>query len=177
MRESKPKRYKSNDISHTNKEHTKRLRKGNKMKYVVISPTNKMICFNEADKVAFYCMQNEDFHLDKYCKEQQLEYESMTPIEIGYAYALVGAQASGCRIYETHELLKAMKEEGVENELIKEINEHLDAVYHEKEGEVLAYIEDAAVSVNPVPLGTLSGNLYRWVNYDDAHQDSDYPSY
>ena len=95
------------------------------MKYVVLSPDNKMICFDHQDQVAQYCSEQDKVGLDTYCNEQQFEYENMTPVEIGYAYSLVGAENGGCRIFETSDVIAEMVSLGVDTDTIVATNDKI----------------------------------------------------
>lgn len=145
------------------------------MKYAVISPKNKLICFDHADQVAEYCMEKDNVYLDKFCVDQELEYENMTPVEIGYAYATVGAEAGGCRVFETTEILRAMVEEGVEIELIQETNELFNSRNLNQEIECPGYLEDVCITIAPIPVASLSGNVYSGDNIDGASQERTNP--
>ena len=138
------------------------------MKYAVISPKNKLICFEHAVQVAEYCMEKDNAYLDKYCEDQQFEYENMTPVEIGYAYATIGAQAGGCRVFETTELIKNMVSEAVEEETIEDAKELFNNRRLNQEIECPGYIEDIAAISTPIPVSTLSGNTYSCENIDGA---------
>ncbi|MGL5675734.1 MAG: hypothetical protein ACRDDX_04950 [Cellulosilyticaceae bacterium] len=141
------------------------------MKYVVISPKNKCMCYDDAEQVAEYCMEKDNDYLDHYCKEQQLEYENMTPVEIGYAYTTIGAESRGCRVYETKEILQAMGSEAIELELIQEAKAFFEDRRRQHEVECPGYLEDIVVGVTPVPVSSLSGNVYSCKNIDGASEE------
>lgn len=146
-----------------------------RMKYVVISPKNKLICFEFAEQVAEYCMEKDNDYLNKYCEDQELEYENMTPVEIGYAYATIGAESGGCRVYETEEVLEAMVNDAVEDELVEEARNLFNNRHLEHEIECPGYLEDVLIAVTPVPVSSLSGNVYSGKNIDGASHDRGNP--
>lgn len=141
------------------------------MKYAVVSPKNKLICFDDADQVAEYCMEKDTLYLDRYCENQQLEYDNMTPVEIGYAYTTVGAESGGCRVYETGEIMKAMLEEGVDDDLILEVRNLFNNRKLNHQVDCPGYLEDILVDVTPVPVSSLSGNVYTCQNVDGASKE------
>lgn len=145
------------------------------MKYIVISPKNKCMCYEYAEQVAEYCMEKDNDYLDRYCKEQQLEYQNMTPVEIGYAYTTIGAEHAGCRVYETKEVIKAMAEEAVETEIIVEAKTFFDDHRRMHEVDCPGYLEDILVGVTPIPVSSLSGNVYSCENIDGASKERTNP--
>ncbi|MGL4344165.1 MAG: hypothetical protein ACRCTE_03130 [Cellulosilyticaceae bacterium] len=145
------------------------------MRYVVISPKNKMICFDHAGQVAEYCMEKDNDYLDHFCADQALEYENMTPVEIGYAYATVGAQSGGCRVFQTTEVLDVMKDEMAEEELIEEVNLLFNNRRLNHEIDCPSYLEDVLSLMTPIPVASLSGNVYSGDNIDGASSERTNP--
>ncbi|MGL4738174.1 MAG: hypothetical protein ACRCW2_12055 [Cellulosilyticaceae bacterium] len=145
------------------------------MRYVVVSPKNKMICFDHAGQVAEYCMEKDNDYLDHFCADQELEYENMTPVEIGYAYASVGAQSGGCRVFVTTEVLRAMSAEGAEPELVVEANEMFNNRRLNHEVDCPGYLEDVLSVMTPIPVAGLSGNAYSCNNIDGASAERTNP--
>lgn len=145
------------------------------MKYAVISPKNKLICFDDPQQVASYCMKKDNQYLDAYCQDQELEYENMSPVEIGYFYSLVGAQDRGCRIYPTADVIKAMKEEGVDKEMIEEVQDFFNARGRYQEVECPGYLEDIFIELTPIYAAELSGGVYSCENIDGASHERGNP--
>lgn len=145
------------------------------MKYIVISPKNKCMCYEFTEQVAEYCMRKDNDYLDHYCKDQELEYENMTPVEIGYAYTTIGAEYAGCRIYETKEVLQAMEEEAVDTELLEEAKEFFNDRKRTHEVDCPGYLEDILIKVTPIPVSSISGNVYSCENIDGASEERTNP--
>ncbi len=133
------------------------------MKYIVISPEETMLCFNEASQVANYCMEVENSNLDQYVAEQGMEYETMTPVEIGFAYNVVGTEQQGCVVYETHEIIATMKSEGVDQATIDEALQLFNTATTAPMT-YPTYLDDIITQVTPVPISSISGNLYTMQN-------------
>lgn len=136
------------------------------MKYTVISPKNKLVCFDTKEQVAQYCMEKDTLYLDRYFKDQELKYENMTPVEIGYGYVTIGAEEGGCRIFSTKEILEAMKENAVEDEIIHQTKDLLDNERKSLEINCPGYLEDLLAGLTPIPLSSLVGNIYTCFNTD-----------
>lgn len=136
------------------------------MQYIVISPKNKLMCFENKDQVLAYCMEKDNEDLDKYCEDQQLTYENMTPVEIGYAYASVGAQSGGCRVYDAKDVLRTMVDEGIEREMIEEASALFYNRRLDHEIDCPGYLEDFFSTLTPVPISTLCGRIYQSDNVD-----------
>ena len=141
------------------------------MKYIVISPKNKLICFDDATQVTAYCMEKDTGYLDKFCEDQQLSYDNMTPVEIGYAYAAIGAQSGGCRVYELGEIEQSMKSEAIEKKFIEETIKFLNSEELDREVECPGYLEDVVANITPVSVSSLSGNIYIGQNIDSASDE------
>lgn len=130
------------------------------MKYAVFSPNNKLICFDDDEQVKAYCMEKENDYLDKFMKDQELEYENMTPVEIGYAYSAVGAEKGGCKIYYTRDVLNTMREYEVDRELIHEVNEMFNSVRMEREMDCPSYLEDVFSQMTPMDVAEMVSRPY-----------------
>lgn len=143
------------------------------MKYAVLSPDNKLICFDHSDQVAEYYLENVNHSLDDYCSDQELTYETMTTTEIGQVYSNVAAVSGACLIYETSEILKAMRENGVEEYLIDEANELFNNRRLNREINCPGYLEDILGQVTPIPGAEMSTGLYTCTNVDDPTDTED----
>lgn len=143
------------------------------MKYAVISPDNKLICFDHPGQVAEYYLENVNHSLNDYCSDQEFTYETMTPTEIGQAYSNVAAVSGACSIYETSEILKAMRENGAEEDLVNEANELFNNRKLNKEINCPGYIEDILVELTPIPGAEMSSGLYTCTNVDDTTDTED----
>ncbi|OOB78871.1 MAG: hypothetical protein BEN18_05945 [Epulopiscium sp. Nuni2H_MBin001] len=133
------------------------------MKYIVITPQATMICFNEASQVANFCMEIENNNLDKFALEEGLTYETMTPVEIGFAYNAAGTQEQSCMVYETKEVIAAMKSEAVEQAMIDEAL----AFFNTATSSPIVYptyLDDVITMVTPVPIASICGNVYTMEN-------------
>ncbi len=138
------------------------------MKYIVISPMEKLMCFNEASQVANYCMQITNDNVNKYADEEQLTFENMTPVEIGFAYNTVGMENASCKVYKTVDVLKAMQEEGVDILTIKEVSTLFDTGKN-YEVSYPTYLNDILSLVTPVSISSISGNVYTMENVDGTN--------
>lgn len=138
------------------------------MKYVVLSPHNKLICFDHSTQVREYCLEQDNHALDEYCEDQEFTYETMTPVEIGYNYVVSSAQRGGCRIFETRQVLDTMKELDVESELIDRINGFFNDRRLNREIDCPSYLEDILVEVTPIPAACMTDGVYRMDNVDEA---------
>lgn len=145
------------------------------MKYIVVSPKNKCMCYGSEKQVAEYCIEKDNAYLDRYCKDQELEYQNMTPVEIGYAYTTIGAECAGCRVYEIKEVLETMKEEAVEEEVIEEAKLFFERCRHTGEVDCPGYLEDILIRVTPIPVSSFSGDIYRCQNTDGASEERTNP--
>ncbi|MEG0325329.1 MAG: hypothetical protein RR618_02260 [Cellulosilyticaceae bacterium] len=143
------------------------------MKYAVISSSNKLICFDQSDQVAEYYLESMNHSLNDYCKDQEFNYETMSPTEIGQAYANVSAVSGACSIYETREILKVMKENDVEKDLIDEA----DALFNDRsvneEINCPGYIEDILGEVTSISGAEMSNGVYTCSNVDDTTDTED----
>ncbi|OOB79470.1 MAG: hypothetical protein BEN19_07535 [Epulopiscium sp. Nuni2H_MBin003] len=133
------------------------------MKYIVISPNNTMMCFDDASQVANFCMEVANNNLDKFVDEQELEYENMTPVEIGFAYNASGTEEIGCVVYETCDIIMAMKEMGADLDSINEVTK-LCTTISNKPICYPTYLDDIIDKVTPIPISMLTGNVYSMEN-------------
>ncbi len=133
------------------------------MKYTIITPKQTLMNYNEENQVANYCMEVENAYLDEYATQEELQFESMTPVEIGFAYNTVGTEKQGCMVYETRDIMAAMKEEGADESTIEEARAIFN-VTTEKPIIYPTYLDDVITTVTPVPISSLSGNVYTMEN-------------
>lgn len=143
------------------------------MKYAVISPNNKLICFDHSDQVAEYYLENMNHSLNAYCKDQEFNYETMSPTEIGQAYANVAAVSGACSIYETREILNVMKENDVEKDLIDEADALFNNRSLNEEINCPGYIEDILGEVTSISGAEMSTGIYTCSNVDDTTDTED----
>lgn len=136
------------------------------MKYVVLSPTRKMICFDDRNQVVEYCNEQEHAHIDAYCKDQEFQYENMTSADVGNIYAVVGAEQGVCQIYETDQVLSHMKQEGVESDLIEQTRELFKNRKFDREIDCPGYLSDVLVELSPMQVSQLLGPIYMMGNID-----------
>lgn len=141
------------------------------MRYAVISPNNKLICFDHTEQVAEYCMEKNNGSLENYLEDQEQSCESMTPVEIGYFYAQVGAEIGESLIYETCSIIKAMKEEDVGSEIIEAAQELFNNRRLNEEIDCPGYIQDSVAVLTPIPVAELSGHVYTAENIDSSSDE------
>lgn len=143
------------------------------MKYAVLSPDNKLICFDHSDQVAEYCLDKDNESLDDYCAEEELVYETMTPTEIGQKYVEIGAISGGCQIYETRDILNAMKEHGVEDALIDEANDLFNDRRLNEEINCPGFLEDVLGELTPIHAAEFTDGIYFMENIDNSNETED----
>lgn len=136
------------------------------MKYVVLSPMRKIICFDHKEQVAEYCDEIERIDIDAYCKDQEFEYESMSPVDVGNIYTIIGAEQGVCQIYETEEVIRQMTENQIEEYLIKETNELFNNRRLNDEMDCPGYLSDILMEISPVQVSQLLEPVYRMGNID-----------
>lgn len=141
------------------------------MKYVVLSPHNKIICFDHSSQVEEYCLDKDNEELNDYCAEQEFTYETMTPIEIGYNYVVAGAERRGCKIYETRQVLDKMYELQADKELIDQVNNMFNDRRLNNEVDCPAYLEDVLIEVTPIPASCMTDGVYIMDNVDSASDE------
>lgn len=145
------------------------------MKYVVVSPNNQMICFDHEDQVAEYCMEQDNIALNNYYEDQELEYENMTPVEIGYGYAAIGAESGGCKIFQTTDIINKMKEYEIDDEWINEINDMFNNKKLHRERLCPGYLTDVMAELTPIDIALIAGNVYTCTNLDSNSENGMYP--
>lgn len=143
------------------------------MKYAVFSPDHQLICFDHQDQVTEYCLEVDNASLNEYCDSQGYVYETMTPTEIGQLYTEIGAVWGGCHIYETRDILEAMKANGSESEYIKQANELFNSERLHEEIHCPGYIEDVLGDLTPIPPNELSDGIYYMENIDAPNDEKD----
>lgn len=143
------------------------------MRYAVVSPKHMLICFDHSNQVAEYCLEKDNEALDAYCKDQGLVYETMSSTEIGQTYTTIGANSTRCRIYETRELIKALRDNGAEQSIINEMNELFNNRRLNNEIDCPAYIEDILQEVSPISQAQMSDGFYTCTNIDDTNDAKD----
>ncbi len=133
------------------------------MRYVVISPDGTIICFNSASEAGNFCMMVENKNLDRYAGENGLNYEVMTPVEIGFAYDAVGTEDEGAKVYDAEEILKVMSENQVDNAIIKGTRDLFELDYR---APILypTFLDDIFAEVTPMAKSSFTGNLYTLQN-------------
>ena len=136
------------------------------MKYMVLSPTRKMICFDDKNQVVEYCNQQEQAHIDAYCKDQEFQYENMTSVDVGNIYAIIGAEQGVCQIYETDHVLSHMKQEGVDSDLVEQTRELFKNRKFDREIDCPGYLSDVLVELSPMQVSQLLGPVYMMGNID-----------
>lgn len=144
------------------------------MKYVVLSPSRKIICFDHSEQVAQYCDEKERSNIDAYCEDQQYNYETMSAVDVGYVYTLIGAEAGVCYIYETRDVLKHMKELQVESDLIKDTADLFNDRRLNEEVDCPGYLSDVLMDLTPLTVSQLLDPLYMMQNIDErATEDNE----
>lgn len=138
------------------------------MKYVVFSPENRLICFEEPGEVEEYCLEKDNDYLNIYSADQDYTYESMTPVEIGYAYVTSAAEKGGCRIYETKDVLNKMHEYDVPYDMIKATLGLFYDTTKSKEIDCPSYLEDIFMELTPIPVASMTDGIYMSSNVDGA---------
>lgn len=141
------------------------------MKYVVLSPKGKLICFDHSDQVEEYCLEKNNEALDNYCAEQDYTYETMTPVEIGYAYVESAATDGACKVFETREVIEAMKANGAEESLIDSVNDMFNNRKLHEEIDCPSYLDDIFMELTPIPQGNLTDGVYYMENIDSGSDE------
>ena len=143
------------------------------MKYAVLSPDHKLICFDHDNQVAEYCLRTDNDELNQYAADQEYTYETMTPTEIGQLYVEMGANYGGCLIYETREILDAMKEHGVENTYIEKANELFNSKELNNEVVCPGFLEDVLGELTPISPAQMTDGIYFMENIDSPREEKD----
>ena len=105
--------------------------------------------------------------------QQGYVYETMTPTEIGQLYTEIGAVWGGCQIYETNDIIQAMKENGSEERYIHEANELFNNRNLHNEIHCPGFIEDILGELTPIPVNELSDGIYYMENIDAPNDEKD----
>ena len=143
------------------------------MKYAVLSPEHSIICFDHSDQVAEYCLRVDNDSLNEYALDQGYTYETMTPTEIGQLYTEIGAVNGGCQIFETRDILDAMKAHGAEDALIKEANDLFNDRRLKREIECPGFLEDVLGELTPIYLAQMTDGIYFMRNIDSPREEKD----
>lgn len=143
------------------------------MKYAVLSPNQLLICFDHADQVAEYCLRVDNHELNEYAEDQEYTYETMTPTEIGQLYTEVGAVYGGCQIYETRDILNALKEQGAEQAYIDKANELFNSKTLNNEIKCPAFLEDILGEITPISPAQMTDGIYFMENIDSPREEKD----
>lgn len=143
------------------------------MKYAVLSPDNKLICFDHSDQVAEYCLRIDNDELNQYADDHGYTYETMTPTEIGQLYTEIGANYGGCQIYETRDILNAMKEHGVEQGYIVQANELFNSSTLNNEIACPGFLEDILGELTPISAAQMTDGIYFMRNIDSPREEKD----
>ena len=143
------------------------------MKYVVLSQDQRIICFDHSDQVTEYCLEQDNDSLHEYCEERGYVYADMSPTEIGQLYVETGAVNGGCKIFETEEVLKVMKEVDAEKELIDEANHLFNDRSLNEERRCPSFLEDVFGELTPLSPSELSDGVYYMENIDAPNDEKD----
>ncbi|MBE6024219.1 MAG: hypothetical protein E7231_13715 [Cellulosilyticum sp.] len=143
------------------------------MKYAVLSPEHRLICFDHSNQVAEYCLRVDNDSLNDYCESQEWVYETMTPTEIGQLYTEIGAVDGGCQIYETRDILETMKEQGAEQEYIDQANDLFNSRELHDEINCPGFIEDVLGEMTPITAAQMTDGIYFMDNIDSPREEKD----
>ncbi len=143
------------------------------MKYAVLSPDHKLICFDHSQQVAEYCLEVDNHSLNEYCEDQELVYETMSPTEIGQVYTNVGALWGGCQIFKTADIIKALKENGAEEGYIQEAMSLFNNRQLHHEIKCPGYLEDILGEVTPIYPSQMTDGVYFMENIDEPTDEKD----
>ena len=143
------------------------------MKYAVLSPNQKLICFDHNNQVAEYCLRVDNDALNQYAADHEYTYETMTPTEIGQLYTEVGADYGGCLIYEIREILDTMKEHEVEQEYINQANELYNSSTLNNEIDCPGFLEDILGELTPISPAQMTDGIYFMRNIDSPREEKD----
>lgn len=143
------------------------------MKYAVISPDHRLICFDHSDQVTEYCLEIDNDSLNEYCKQQGYTYETMTPTEIGQLYTEIGAVWGGSQVYETRDILEALKESGADSSLIDQTNELFNSRELNEPVHCPGFLDDILGELTPLSPSQLSDGIYFMENIDAPSDEKD----
>lgn len=136
------------------------------MKYVVLAPEDKIICFDHEDQVLQYCSEQEAVDLNDYCEDQDYNYETLSSADVGYLYTVVGAENGTNHIFETADVIKHMKENDVDVSIIEETNGLFNNRSLNEEQNCPGYLRDILSDMVPLSPIQLVGGIYRGQNID-----------
>lgn len=136
------------------------------MKYVVLAPNHQMICFDHHDQVLEYCDEQEAKDLDIYCEEQDYNYETLSSVDVGYLYTIIGAEKGTCHIFRTDDVIQYMRENAIESSIIEEAKELFNNRRLNDEQNCPGYISDVLADMTPLSASQLLGRAYRCQNID-----------
>ena len=143
------------------------------MKYIVLSPDQKLIGFDDSEQVLEYCLEVDNDSLNDYCADQELIYESMTPTEIGQLYTNIGAIDGGCQIFLVSDILKVMEENTVDKYYIEQAKALFDNKKLYQEITCPGYIEDLLGELTPIYPSNLTEGIYFMENIDAPNDEKD----
>ncbi len=143
------------------------------MKYIVLSPDQKLIGFDDSEQVLEYCLEVDNDSLNDYCADQELIYENMTPTEIGQLYTNIGAIDGGCQIFLVSDILKVMEENTVDNYYIEQAKALFDNKKLYQEITCPGYIEDLLGELTPIYPSNLTEGIYFMENIDAPNDEKD----
>ncbi|MEG0086482.1 MAG: hypothetical protein RR817_08420 [Niameybacter sp.] len=130
------------------------------MKYVVSAPNHQIICFDHHGQVLEYCDEQEAKDLDAYCKDQDYNYDTLTPVDVGHLYTLIGAENGTCHIYQTDQVIKYMKENAVDTSIIEEVRELFNSRELNDEQNCPGYLSDVLAEMPPMTASQLLDKPY-----------------
>lgn len=136
------------------------------MKYVVLAPEHKIICFDHADQVLEYCSEQEAVDLNAYCEDQDYNYETLSSADVGYLYTVVGAENGTNHIFETADVIKHMRENDIDTSIIEETNGLFNNRSLNEEQNCPGYLRDILADMVPLSPIQLVGGIYRCQNID-----------
>lgn len=143
------------------------------MKYVVLSPDHRIICFDHSGQVAEYCLRVDNDSLNEYVEDNEFTYETMTPTEIGQLYTEIGAIDGGCQIYETRTVLEAMKAQGADREYIDKANDLFNSRELNNEIVCPGFLEDIFGELTPISAAQMTDGIYFMENIDSPREEKD----
>lgn len=143
------------------------------MKYAVLSPKNKLICFEHHDEVTEYCLEKESEALNEYCKERNYNLQDLSSTEVGQLYTEIGATYGACRIFEIPAIIEAMKENEVDQTLMNEATDLFNHTGVNEERDCPGFIEDIVMELTPITAVELSNGIYFMENIDAPNDVAD----
>ena len=143
------------------------------MKYIVLSPEQKLIGFDDSDHVLEYCLEVDNDSLDDYCEDQELLYENMSPTEIGQLYTNMGAVDGSCQIFLVSDILKVMEDNAVEQEYIDQAKVLFESKTLYEGINCPGYIEDILGELTPIYPSSLTEGIYYMENIDAPNDEKD----